>query len=75
MLILKAEFTISSDSIRDLEHNLTFFYTGLTRKSSSVLNDQKASSEKKSYSFDYFDSIKKIEDKILKIKLSIDKSS
>jgi D-glycero-alpha-D-manno-heptose-7-phosphate kinase len=51
---------ISSDSIRDLEHNLTFFYTGLTRKSSSVLNDQKASSEKKSYSFDYFDSIKKI---------------
>lgn len=51
---------ISSESIQDLEHNLTFFYTGIIRSASKVLKDQKKLSENKYYSFDSLTRIKKI---------------
>ena len=46
-----APLKISNETIHDLEHNLTFFYTGIMRSASEILNDQKKSSEKKDYSF------------------------
>jgi D-glycero-alpha-D-manno-heptose-7-phosphate kinase len=36
---------ISNESIHDLEHNLSFFYTGVLRSASEVLKDQKTSSK------------------------------
>lgn len=51
---------ISNETIQDLEHNLTFFYTGIMRSASEILNDQKKSSEKKDYSFDSLTKIKEI---------------
>ena len=36
---------ISHESIRDLEHNLSFFYTGVLRSASKVINDQKKSTD------------------------------
>jgi D-glycero-alpha-D-manno-heptose-7-phosphate kinase len=51
---------ISNESIQDLEHNLTFFYTGVMRSASSVLKDQKKRSERKDQIFDSLTRIKEI---------------
>ena len=51
---------ISKESIQDLEHNLSFFYTGVMRSASEILKDQKKTSEKKDYSFDSLTKIKEI---------------
>lgn len=61
---------ISNESIQDLEHNLTFFYTGVLRSASKVLRDQKKSSEKNSSSFESLTRIKEIG---LKIKKCLEK--
>jgi D-glycero-alpha-D-manno-heptose-7-phosphate kinase len=37
---------ISNESVHDLEHHLSFFYTGVLRSASEVLKDQKISSKK-----------------------------
>ena len=51
---------ISNESKTKLEQNLSFFYTGMLRPASSVLLDQKKSSEKKNYSFENLTKIKQI---------------
>lgn len=51
---------ISSESIQDLEHNLTYFYTGIMRSASHVLKDQKKSSEKYDTVFESLTKIKEI---------------
>lgn len=51
---------ISKETIYDLEHNLSFFYTGVMRSASNVLGDQKNNSKKKGYSFEYLTKIKEI---------------
>lgn len=51
---------ISNESIQDLEHNLTFFYTGVMRSASYVLMDQKKTSEKRHEVFESLSRIKKI---------------
>ena len=57
---------ISNESIQDLEHNLTFFYTGVLRSASKVLKDQKRSSEKNNSSLESLTRIKEIGYKIKK---------
>lgn len=51
---------ISSESIHDLEHNLTFFYTGVMRSASNVLKDQKKTAEKNNQVIDSLTAIKEI---------------
>jgi D-glycero-alpha-D-manno-heptose-7-phosphate kinase len=51
---------ISSESIQDLEHNLTFFYTGVMRSASQVLNDQKKTAVKNDQVFESLTRIKRI---------------
>src|SRR3989338_248659 len=61
---------IASETIYDLEHNLSFFYTGVMRSASNILGDQKNNSKKKGYSFEY---LTKIKDIGYKIKKSLEK--
>lgn len=63
---------ISNESIQDLEHNLTFFYTGVIRSASKILQDQRKSSEQKDYSFD---SLTRIKELGLKIKRCLEKDN
>lgn len=51
---------ISNESKHDLEHNLTFFYTGVMRNASEILRDQKKLSNKGVHSFESLTRIKKI---------------
>jgi len=51
---------ISEESKYDLEHNLIFFYTGIRRSAGKILTDQKINFERKNYSFESLDKIKKI---------------
>ena len=57
---------ISNETVHDLEHNLSFFYTGVMRSASSVLKDQKKSSKKSGYSYESLSKIKEIGYKIKK---------
>ncbi len=61
-----APLKISNESIQDLEHSLTFFYTGVMRSASNVLKDQKKTAEKNNQVFDSLTRIKKIGLKIMK---------
>lgn len=51
---------ISNESIHDLEHNLSFFYTGVMRSASKILIDQKKVSKKKNHNFSSLIRIKNI---------------
>lgn len=51
---------ISKESIHDLEHSLSFFYTGKLRSASNVLRDQKNQSKQNKQSFDSMTKIKEI---------------
>lgn len=51
---------ISGESIQDLEHNLTYFYTGVMRSASDVLKDQKKTSESNNNVFESLTRIKEI---------------
>ena len=55
---------ISNRTIKNLEQNLTFFYTGILRKSWSIIKDQKINSQKNESSLDSMTRIKKIGYKI-----------
>lgn len=57
---------ISNESIQDLEHNLTFFYTGVMRSASSVLKDQNETSGKNNQVFESLTRIKEIGQEIKK---------
>lgn len=57
---------IPSESIHDLEHNLTFFYTGVMRSASNVLKDQKKTAGKNNQAIDSLTTIKDIGYKIKK---------
>lgn len=57
---------ISPESKQDLENNLVYFYTGILRKASDVLLDQKKALEKKDNSLQSMLEIKKIGYKIKK---------
>jgi D-glycero-alpha-D-manno-heptose-7-phosphate kinase len=59
---------ISNESIHDLEHNMSFFYTGVLRSASKVLKDQKTNSNKISY-----DSLTKIKEIGYSIKRCLEK--
>lgn len=61
-----APLKISNESIQELEHNLTFFYTGVMRSASNVLEDQKKTSGKKNQVFESLTRIKEIGLKIKK---------
>jgi len=51
---------ITDDVKNDLEHNLSFFYTGRMRLASNVLADQKKVAEKNYQVYEYLTKIKKI---------------
>ncbi len=51
---------IAQESIHDLEHNISYFYTGVVRSASNVLKDQKNTSKKNNQTFDSLTRIKKI---------------
>jgi len=57
---------ISNETIHDLEHNLSFFYTGVMRSASNVLKDQKNTSKKNRQSLESLTKIKEIGYKIKK---------
>lgn len=61
---------ISNESIQDLEHNLIFFYTGVLRSASSVLKDQKKSSEN---NYSSLESLTRIKEIGLKIKRCLER--
>ncbi len=51
---------ISNETIYDLEHNLTFFHTGVKRSASKILNHQKKISKKQDTGLESLTNIKKI---------------
>lgn len=59
---------ISNESVHDLEHHLSFFYTGVLRSASEVLKDQKISSKKQT-----LDSLTRIKEIGYEIKKCLEK--
>lgn len=51
---------ISEYAKESLEHNLVYFYTGITRSASEILNHQKVNSDTNNQNFDYLNKIKEI---------------
>jgi D-glycero-alpha-D-manno-heptose-7-phosphate kinase len=57
---------ISDHTVRELEHNLMFFYTNITRSASEVLSQQKKEAEADRTKMEYLTKIKEIGDEIKK---------
>lgn len=62
---------ISNESIQDLEHNITYFYTGVMRSASDVLKDQKKTSENNN---NVFESLTRIKEMGLRIKKCLEEN-